>query len=165
MKDTYGTAYQLSLEGAANRMGVETKSVAIDWSSGTPDFGGNMQRVIGQLQQTGYKHFMGVIYHYHLRVFVELGCEIGVVGPGNIWMFGDGICALTISATCEASSDPLANHGMGIIAVGNPIDTTQTDRFMAEYDAFDDDDEFREYFSFKTVSNDGILSSNVNELD
>ena len=151
IKDTYGSTYHLSLDSAANQRGVRTKSVAIDSSAEAPDFENKMMSVLATLQQTGYRHFMAIIGQTHLGTLVRSGRKLGIVGPGNFWLFGDGINARGLGSVFATSEDPLGFHGFGFLSLGSPIEETQTEKFMKQYLEFDSNKEFLEYYAYKTV--------------
>jgi hypothetical protein len=153
VNDSYGTSYQVSLEEAASRAGVKTMSIAIDWfgRERTDELDARMQVVVDRLAQGGYRHFVGAVFSTHLSSLITLGQKAGIVGPGNFWLFGDGITPAAAIWSSVQSVDIFGYHGMALISVGSSLREGHYDRFLAQHLEFDDNDAFREYYASKSV--------------
>lgn len=156
--DEYGTAYRLSVEQAATRAGILTQSVAIPWGqqeqSSEESTRNNMESAVAALVETGYNHFVGIIFRQHLYELIDLGAPLGLVGPGKFWILGDGVSTSSISAISypKDSVHARALQGLALISTRAASSGGHYQRFLDSFESLTDDQDFLQYFESKSVS-------------
>jgi Receptor family ligand binding region len=134
VQDEYGVDYQLALQQATAKRGIQTMSAAITWdptsssssSSNTTTrdvdpLHDSMQNAIDQLLESGYRHFMAIVFSHHLERRIEMGAPRGLLGPGMSWLLADGISHRYVERLQCPADTPMARalQGLGILTTGN----------------------------------------------
>ena len=155
IQDEYGTAYRHSLERAALKYGmqVSTAAIKVDQSNSNQNgLGDGIADAVARLKSTGYRFFVGIIFKQHLTNLIEESSQAGIMGPGYVWLFGDGVSASYFRSLrfTEGTAAARAVHGLGLIGTGVASHDGSYHRFMAAL-AAEDNEEFRSYYASKTV--------------
>ena len=156
VSDDYGTAYRLSLEKAASAYGIQVSSAAIivdQEDSNQNSLLDGIVDAVDTLKSTGYRYFVGVIFKQHLDVLIEEASQAGIMGPGYLWIFGDGISQYTLAYRKFPAGTPMAKalHGLGTIGTGVSSNGGYYERFEDLYLTTGNTSEFRAYYESKSV--------------
>lgn len=155
VRDDYGTAYRLALEKAATYKSITTASAAIIWDQSQSNENGlrdGIKDAIASLKATGYRYMMGIIYSPHLEISIEEATAGGIMGPGYVWIFGDGIVPRHLEGLRYPTGSAEANaiQGLGLISVGSAGEHVSS-KFVENWNSFDDLEEFPQFFESKSV--------------
>jgi len=156
VQDDYGTAYRLSLERAGREKGIQMSFAAIIWDQSQSNENGLRDSIldaIATLKETGYRYMMGVIYFRHLKLLVEEATTAGIMGPGYLWIFGDGILPVALEDSLRYPIDsPQAKtiQGLGILSVGSASERVAS-TFSENWNTFGKIEEFPLFFESKSV--------------
>ena len=156
VQDEYGLSYRQSLERVAMRYGIHIRAVGINVDqshSNRRDFRDGLVDGVKELQRTGYRYFVGIIYDQHMNDLIEKSSQAGIMGPGYLWLFGDGISESCLTSLQYPKGSVMAKalHGLGLIGKGVASRGGNRDRFKAALES-EDTEEFRLYYASKTVS-------------
>eukprot|EP00947_MAST-08B_sp_MAST-8B-sp1_P005692 g5692.t1 len=118
INDAYGEAYKEAVITECQALGIDVSpfiQIEKDYSS--------TKVSLDRINEAGLNVVLAVVFGDEFKQIMEYGTQIGVVGPGKMWLFSDGVT----SANFEAIQDPkvreAASGSFRVIAAGGDANT------------------------------------------
>ena len=157
VNNQFGVDYNEQVVKYARAANMTVKSEPIPYGA-TED---EVRVALLRLKATGYNHFIGVFYAQHYDTTMKVAGEMGMAGPGKLWVLSGLLAASFVNGKIDLpsnSSAARASSGHAIIHdEGGLPGFTQYDKFINEWKKYGDDSVWLDFVNSKLpTAPDGV---------